>query len=272
MKFEKFIDSLIEFATTSGLKLIVAILLIFVGFRLVKIGVKAFSKSKVYSRMDPTARSFLKSFISITLKILLLITAAATLGVPMASMIALIGSAGLAIGLALQGSLSNIAGGFIILAFKPFVVGDYIEVGEYRGFVHGISIFYTKLYTMDNKKIMIPNSIISNQSLVDVSALPTRRVDLEFSVSYNSDISEVKRVLIHVADRHELVLKDPEPVIKLSEHDASSLKFIFRVWCATEDYWTVYYDMIEDVKKAFDENSIEIPYPQLDVHINNKGD
>ena len=267
MKWETFVDTIIEFCTTSGVKLIAAILIIAVGFRVVRFISNTFKKSKLYERLDAIIRSFMLSAIGILLKLLLVITAAATLGVPMTSMIAIIGSAGLAVGLALQGSLSNIAGGFIIMIFKPFFVGDYISVGKYEGVVHSISIFYTKIYTLDNKKIMIPNSVISNESLTDYTALPTRRVDLKFSAAYSSDIDEVKRLLQRVAQRHELVLKEPPPLIRLAEHDSSSLNFVLKVWCKTDDYWTVYYDIIENVKKEFDINGIEIPFPQLDVHM-----
>ena len=267
MKWDSFVNTIVTFCTTSGVKLIAAILIVVVGFRIVGVVSNAFKKSKLYERLDPNIRSFLRSSISVCLKIILVITAAATLGVPMTSMIAVIGSAGLAVGLALQGSLSNIAGGFIIMIFKPFYVGDYISVGQYEGVVHSISIFYTKIYTADNKKIMIPNSVISNESLTDFTALPTRRVDLDFTVAYSSDIHEVKRILQSAADTHVLVLKDPPSVIRLAGHDSGSLRFVLRVWCNTPDYWTVYYDILESVKKAFDENGVERPSSQLDVHL-----
>lgn len=267
MKRDTLVDSITEFCTTSGVKLIAAVLIIAVGFRVVGFISKTIKKSKLYERLDANIRSFMLSSIGIILKILLIITAAATLGVPMTSMIAIIGSAGLAVGLALQGSLSNIAGGFIIMIFKPFFVGDYISVGKYGGVVHSISIFYTKIYTPDNKKIVVPNSVISSETLTDYTALPTRRVDLKFSAAYSSDIDEVKNLLLGVAIRHELVLKEPQPLIRLAEHDTSSLNFVLKAWCKTDDYWTVYYDIIENVKKEFDNNGIEIPFPQLDVHM-----
>ncbi len=267
MKWETFVETIVEFCTTSGVKLIAALLIIIVGFRVVSVISNAFKKSKFYERLDPTMRSFLRSCITISLKIVLIITAAATLGVPMTSMVAVIGSAGLALGLALQGSLSNIAGGFIIMIFKPFFVGDYISIGQFEGVVHSISIFYTKIYTADNKKVMIPNSVISNESLTDYTALPTRRVDLKFSVAYSSDIGEVKRILQGIAERHELVLKDPPPLIRMAEHSGDALNFVLRVWCNTPDYWTVYYDIVESVKKEFEENGVERPSSQLDIHL-----
>ncbi|MCR5149703.1 MAG: mechanosensitive ion channel [Clostridiales bacterium] len=269
---EKLIEKIVEFCTTSGLKLLGAVLIIFIGFKVVKFLTGVVTRSKFYGKLEPTARSFCKSAVTISLKIIILVTAAAMLGVPMTSIIAVIGSAGLAIGLALQGGLSNIAGGFVILVFKPFMVGDYIEVGEFSGIVHSISVFYTKIYTLDNKKIMIPNSMMSSQSVVDFSALPTRRVDIKFSVAYDSDIDEVKNILIGVAEKEELVLSSPTPPFaRLKEHGDSALIFELRAWCNTEDYWTVFFDLTENVKKAFDENGIQIPFPQMDVHFDKDG-
>ena len=267
MNWESISTTIFEFFTESGAKLIGAVLIVLVGFKLSKLLTNVMKHAKLLGKLDATARSFFTSFTGVMIKILVLITAAATLGVPMASMVTVIGSAGLAVGLALQGSLSNIAGGFIILVFKPFVVGDFVVLGEYSGYIHGINIFYTKMYTMDNKKIMIPNSKISSETLVDVSALPTRRVDLNFTASYDADIDEVKDVLLSAADKHPLVLKEPAPFARLCEHESSALKFELRVWCETQNYWDVHYDLLEIVKKSFDENDIEIPYQQLDVNV-----
>lgn len=261
---------LIDFCMNSGLKLIGAILLLVIGFKAVNIFSKKMQKTKLYGRLEPTARTFLKSLTVIGLKILLIISAAIMVGVPMASMVAVIGSAGLAIGLALQGSLSNIAGGFIILVFKPFKVGDFIITVDASGTVEAINLFYTKIATPDNKVVMVPNSIISNQSLTDVSAKAQRRVDLTFNTSYNCNVEEVKNLLLKQAVMHSLSLKNPEPEARLSEHGASSLTFVLRVWCKNDDYWQVYFDLVESVKKVFDENGIEIPYQQVDVHIDNK--
>ena len=181
-------------------------------------------------------------------------------------MIAVIGSCGLAVGLALQGSLSNIAGGFIILVLKPFSVGDFITSGDIAGTVEEISIFHTKVLTVDNRRIIVPNSTISNATLTNVSALKERRVDLTFTAAYENDIDTVERVLTEACLNHELVLKEPEPFARLSAHKDCALEYTVRAWCKAEDYWTVYFDLIKDVKKAFDKNGISIPYPQLDVH------
>lgn len=261
---------LVEFSMESGLKVIGALVLVIIGFRLVNVFGNKMKKAKLYEKLEPTERSFMRSFIVIGLKILIVITAAIIIGIPTASMVAVLGSAGLAIGLALQGSLSNIAGGFIILVFKPFKVGDFITTVDATGTVESINLFYTKVVTVDNKVVMVPNSIISNQSLTDVSTKEERRVDLVFNTSYKCNVDEVKKILLDIALDCPLALKDPEPMARLNEHGVSSLGFVLRVWCKNEDYWTVYFDLMENVKKAFDEKGIEIPYQQLDIHIDNK--
>ncbi len=266
-----FMDTLVEkiydFAITYGFRLIAAILIIIIGFKLSKVFVNAYKKSKLYSRVDPTVGSFGKSCLSILIKAVAVISGAAILGVPMSSVVAAVTSAGLALGLALQGGLSNIAGGFIILVFKPFAVGDFITFGAHSGKVKSINLFYTKLITADNRQIMIPNSAITNDVLIDDTVLPTRRVDSQFCVSYTSDIDEVRRVILEVVGKDDQILTDPAPEVLLDKHDQSSINFISRVYCNTENYWAVKFRLNENVKKAFDENGIEIPYPQLDVHI-----
>lgn len=263
-------DKIVAFCMESGVKLVVAVVVLLIGFKLVDLLGKKFKNTKFYEKLDPTARTFFRSFITIALKIVLVIVAALIVGVPMASMVAVIGSAGLAIGLALQGSLSNIAGGFIILVFKPFKVGDFIETADAIGTVEAINIFYTKVLTVDNKVVHVPNSVISNQTLTDYSAKDLRRVDININTSYDSDIEKVKSVLLSVAEKTDKAVLDPAPQVRLVEHAASSLTFTFRVWCNTADYWDVYFDLLEGAKEAFDENGIEIPYQQIDVHVNNK--
>lgn len=255
-----------EFAVTYGGKLIGALLLLIIGFKVANIITKKASSSKAFGKIDASTRGFILNIISVLIKVLIGITALAIMGVPMTSMIAVIGSCGLAVGLALQGSLSNIAGGFIILVFKPFTVGDFITTGDVAGTVEDISIFHTKVLTGDNKRIIVPNSTISNATLTNVSALKERRVDLTFTAAYQNDIDTVEKVLTEVCSNHALVLRNPEPFARLSAHKDSALEYTVRVWCKAEDYWTVYFDLIKDVKKAFDKNGISIPYPQLDIH------
>ncbi len=264
------ISSLVEFCTSMGLKIVLGILILIVGFKLIGKLTNKMKVSKI-SKSDPTVSSFARSFTNIGLKIILIISVAALLGIPTTSMVALIGSAGLAVGLALQGSLGNIAGGFVILVFKPFVVGDFIQAGDNSGVITGINLFYTKIVTPDNKKVHIPNSIISNQTIVDVSSLPTRRDDFVYAVAYDSDVEKVKSVLLGIAMNNQFILDDPAPIVFMSGHGDSAIEFTLRVWCKNEDYWPLTYEMNSLVKAAFDENSISIPYPQVDVHIR-KGD
>ena len=249
------------------IQILFALLILIVGFRLVKVLMKKLSSGRLFSKLDPSVHSFLNNFIGIALKVLLIVTAASVLGVPMASIITLLGSAALAIGLSLQGSLSNLAGGVIILVFRPFKVGDYITCGEIAGTVTDIGIFYTHVTAVDNKVVIVPNAVITNASVTNFSANELRRLDLTFTTGYTSDIGQVKATLLAVADRHPHVLKDPAPMARLTAHGDSSLQFTCRVWVKSEDYWDVNFDLMEEVKKAFDEKGIQIPYPQLDVHI-----
>lgn len=260
------VNLLQEFAVTYGGKLIGALLLLIIGFKLTSLITKKISAAKALNKIDASTRGFIQSVINVLLKCLVGITALAVLGVPMTSMIAVIGSCGLAVGLALQGSLSNIAGGFIILVFKPFSVGDYITSGEISGTVEDIGIFHTKVLTNDNRRIIVPNSTISNATLTNVSALSLRRVDLTFTASYNTDIALVEKTLLSVCENHSMALSDPAPFARLSAHKDSALEYTVRVWCKADDYWTLYFDLIRDVKYAFDKAGIEIPYPQVDVH------
>lgn len=264
--FQKIYEMLAEYAVTYGGKIILSAVILIVGFKLIKVFTKKLSKAKGIGAIDSSTRSFLYNVIGVVLKILLIITVLAILGVPMASMVAVIGSCGLAIGLALQGSLGNIAGGFILMITKPFKVGDFVTCGDKSGTVEDIGLFYTTLMTADNRRITFPNSTISNDTLINVSAEKNRRVDLVFTASYNADTAKVKNTLLGVAEKHELIMKEPAPFARMSAHLESAVEYTLRVWCKAEDYWEVYYDMIENVKKAFDENGISIPYPQVDVH------
>ena len=265
--FEKLINTLYDFAVTYGLRLIGAIVLLIVGFKLVNWIVRMYKRSKLYERLDPTVRTFLKSVLSITCKLVIVLSAAALMGIPMSSMVALVTSAGLTIGLALQGGLSNIAGGFVIMVFKPFAVGDHITFSEYEGIVKSISLFYTKIITLDNRQIMVPNSTISNGILIDNSALPTRRIDVPFSVSYDSDLDRVREVILAAAQQDAAVLDIPSPQVLLEKQNDSSVDFVCRFYCKTERYWDALFGMNERIKRTLDENGIQIPYPQMDVHI-----
>lgn len=261
------IEKLLEWAATTGFKLIVGIIIISIGFKIIKKIVEHFIKFLERRDVDITLRKFLKSLITLALKVFLLMPVLGYWGIELSGIAALVASAGVAIGLALQGSLSNFAGGFIILLIRPFKVGDYIETSVYGGVVEQIGLFYTQLVTFDNKQILIPNGNLSNGSLINYSAKQTRRVDLTFSVGYENDIHHVKDILSKIVKRHELILKDPEPFIGVSAHSASSIDFVVKAWCNTDDYWNIYHDLLEQVKITFDKENISIPYPQMDLHL-----
>lgn len=262
----KLMETLEDIAVKYGGRLIAAIIILIVGFKFVNHLIKKLSQSKASSRLDPSARSVVYDVTAVLLKCVIAVTALAVMGIPMSSIVAVIGSCGLAIGLALQGSLANIAGGFILIVFKPFRVGDYISLGGVEGTVRDIGIFQIKVETTDNKVIIVPNSSASNATLTNYTANVTRRVDLKFTASYNDDINKVEEVLRSVCSRHPLVLEEPAPFARLSAHLDSALEYSVRVWCRSEDYWTVHYDLLKNVKYAFDENNISIPFPQVDVN------
>ena len=244
-----------------------AIAFVAIGFKLTSWFVGKLKKSKGFQKMDVSVASFLGSFINVALKILIVIIAGATVGMDVTALSAVLASAGVTVGLALQGSLSNLTGGIMILIFRPFKVGDYIDNHTDSGTVKEIGIFYTTLHTADNKTITVPNGLLSNATVVNYSTQPTRRVDMEFSVAYTSDIDKVNKVMRAVVEANDKVLKDPAPFTALLRQDASALVFVVRAWVNSSDYWNVYFSIGENMKKAFDTMGIEIPFNQLDVHL-----
>ncbi len=268
---DKVWNFLAELATTAGVRLLLAIVVLVIGLKLIKWTIKIIAKGKGYQKMEAGVQSFFKSFLNIVLDILLFITVASIVGIPITSFVTLLASAGVAIGLALQGALSNLAGGLMILIFRPFKVGDFIEANGHSGTVRAITVFYTILVTPDNKHVTMPNGSLTNSSIVNYSSEDTRRLDLTYSVSYDADIGKVKQLLLQAAETHQLVRKEPAPMARLKEHGDSSLNFLLRIWCRSGDYWTVQYDLLESVKTAFDQEGISIPYPQLDIHLKSAG-
>lgn len=258
-----------EYAKIYLPKLAVAIVIFIIGWILIKVllnGMKKLFQKKEY---DVTLENFLLSFTGILLKVILVITVVSTLGVEMTTFVAVLGAAGLAIGLALSGTLQNFAGGVMLLIFRHYKVGDWVEMQGYSGTVKEIQIFNTVLKTPDNKTIIIPNSPISTDSLVNYSTEAKRRVDFTIGIGYGDDIDAAKKILVDVISADERVDKDPEPFIALSELADSSVNLALRVWVDSGDYWGVYWDNLELIKKALDENNISIPYPQRDVHLHN---
>lgn len=264
---EKFLNWIIPILQDVGLKLLISIVIFIVCRFIIKMVVKTLRTGKAAQKMEPTVAHFLANFVNIVLYIILVVTIIAIMGVPMASVIAAIASAGVAIGLALQGALSNFAGGIMILLFHPFRVGDFIEVDGFSGTVDDIDVFYTFLKTGDNKAVTVPNGTIMSNSVVNYSVNGTRRVDLDIGVAYGNDIERVKAILLEEGSKHELVLKDPEPFCRLSAQGDSAITFTLRVWTETANYWQVRFDLLEAVHKRLEAEGVEIPFPQLDIHV-----
>lgn len=270
VSFEQLANKLVEFATTSGFKLLAVIILVIVGLKAIKWLKKWIRTSEKLDKIDSSLRSFAVSFLSVVLYALLFVTVLMILGVPATSFVAVLTTCAAAIGLALQGSLSNFAGGIMILLFKPFKVGDYIEAAGESGIVSEISVVYTELLTFDNKRITIPNGTLTNSVIENYSSEELRRVDLTFKTAYDCDMNTVKKVINSVIDSNPMALKNPEPFVRLSAHGESANEYTVRIWCKNADYWDVYFDTVERVEKAFNENGIKVPLNQLDVHVNNK--
>jgi len=254
------------------IKILIALVIYWLGNKLIKFVLNITGKAMEKANLDAGVQSFLKSAIKIVLFVVLVFGIVSYLGIATTGIAALFASAGVTVGLALQGSLSNLAGGVLILVLKPFKVGEYIIACGEEGTVTSIEILCTKLLTTDNKVVIIPNGALANGNITNYSREEFRRVDLVFGVAYDSDLKLVKNLLQQVGERHELTLKDEEhPVtVFINEFGASSIDFGFRVWCNNADYWTVKWAMMEQVKEAFDANNIEIPFNQLDVHMQNQ--
>ena len=250
-----------------GFKLIGAAIVLLAGLKLSKWSVNLWKKSKSYQKIDTTVAQFLANMLKVALYTIVIVSTVIIIGVPAASIIAILGSAGVAIGLALQGSLSNLAGSIMIMIFRPFKLGDYIEGGDVAGTVEDITMFYTIIRTPDNKVITAPNGSLSNENITNYSKKDTRRLDFNLSVAYGTDVDEVKTILRELAEANELVLKDPAPFLALKEHGKDSLTVLLRVWVKSGDYWTVNFAMLENIYNQFNERGIEIPFPQLDIHV-----
>ena len=248
-------------------KILTALVLLAVCLIVVKILMKTVDKMLQRTGIDRSLHTFIKTAIKVILLFLTVLIVADSLGIPMTSLIAVLSVAGLAVSLAIQNSLTNVAGGIQVLASKPFKVGDYVEVSGIEGHVTEVGILYTRITTWDNKLIQIPNSQISSEKIINHTAQPERRVDLKFTVSYDAPVDTVKEAALAVIKSHPLTLYTPEPTVRVSKYGDSSIEYTMRVWCATEDYWTVYYDMMEQVKAAFDKVGVEMTYPHVNVHM-----
>jgi len=257
----------IELIMAYAPKVLLAIITLVIGLWLIKIVTKITKKSMEKTKTDKTLIPFITNLISWGLKVLLLISVASMVGIATTSFIAVLGAAGLAVGLALQGSLANFAGGVLILIFKPYNMGDLIEVQGHLGVVKEVQIFNTILLSPSNKRIIIPNGAVSNGSIVNYSAEGVLRVDLVIGIAYESDIPKAKEVLYKVMSDHEHVLNDPQSTVAVSELADSSVNLVVRPWCKASDYWQVYFDITERAKANLEANGITIPFPQRDVHL-----
>ncbi|MFW6268410.1 MAG: mechanosensitive ion channel family protein [Marinilabiliaceae bacterium] len=260
-------DQIMEIIVYYGGKLLLAIVTLIVGLWIIGKLMKGMKRMFQARDIDEGLQSFLISLSGIALKVMLVISVVSMLGVQMTSFIAVLGAAGLAMGLALSGALQNFAGGVMILIFKPFKVGDYITAQGHSGTVEEIQIIHTILSTPDKKTIILPNGPVSTGALTNFSSEPQRRVDFTFGIGYNDDIDKARQVIREVIDKDERIFKDPEPFIAVMELGESSVNLVVRVWANAADYWGIFFDMQETVKKEFDKQGIHIPFPQRDVHL-----
>ncbi len=263
---QSFVQELIAWCTTAGIRLILCLILLIVGMKLIKWVVRRLRNGRGFSHLEPSLRSFLSSATSIALNVLLILTVAGILGVPMASFVTVLASCGVAIGLAMQGSLSNLAGGVMLLLFHPFRVGDSIETASASGTVRDISVFYTVLITPDNKTVTIPNGSLTNSVITNSSTMNQRRVDLDFTVSADADVKTVTRLLLDTASAHPKALKNPEPFARLIKSADGASTFSLRVWSSSEDFGAVQLDLLEQVKQRLDQAGISAPRQKLEIY------
>lgn len=250
-----------------GISIITALLVFVLGRLIVNLLINVLGKVLNRTSLDTILVEFIQTIVRVLLMIFVIVAALDQLGLNTTSLIAVLGAVGLAVGLALQGSLQNFASGFLLLVLRPFKAGDYVEAAGTGGVVEKISIFSTVMRTPDNKEVTIPNGAIYGGNIINYSARPTRRVDLVFGISYGDDIKKAKEVMTEAVTSDPRVLKDPAPTVAVMELADSSVNFIVRPWVNTDDFWPVYWDMTEKIKIALDDNGITIPFPQMDVHM-----
>jgi small conductance mechanosensitive channel len=263
----KLLDTIYGLLTVYGLRVIAAVVIFIVGRWVAKGVANVIKRIMLKSKVDETLVSFVRNLSYIALLAFVVIAALNQLGIQTASFIAVLGAAGLAVGLALQGSLGNFAAGVLMIIFKPFKVGDFIEGAGVAGTVEQIEIFTTQLKTPDNKTIIIPNAKLTGDNITNFTIKGTRRVDFVFGIGYGDDIDKARAIIKEIIDQDERVMKEPEPVIVVSELGDSSVNFTVRAWTTVGDYWSFYFDTVENVKKQFDAQGVSIPFPQRDVHI-----
>ena len=269
MDWNAILNSIISWATNTGIKIIIALVVMLVSFKIVKWLCKKIEKSGEKKNADKTVMKTAAYAVGILLRCVIVVCLIGYLGIDTSAITALIASLGVCIGLAVNGTLSNLAGGVLILVTRPFKVDDFIEAQGISGTVTDIHITSTKIVTGDNKVVYVPNGSLANGNIINYSEKETRRVDFEFSIAYSADSDKAKAIITDILKSHELTLKDSEPFVKIAAHGDSAIVIKARVWTKSADYWTVNFDVMEAVKKEFDKNGIEIPFNQMDVHIKN---
>ena len=263
------VSALSAWVLNTGIKIIVSLIVLTISFRIIKKITRKITKKGEAGKYDKTITKTLAYTFSIGMKTLVIVSIVGYLGIDTSGITALIASLGVCIGLAVNGAVSNLAGGVVILVTRPFKVDDYIEAQGISGTVEDIHMICTKIRTPDNKVIYVPNGSLANGNIINYSEKETRRLELKFSIAYDSDYEKAKALIWDVVTSHELVLSDPTPFVRMSAHDDSAITVTARVWTKNSDYWNVNFDLLESVKKALDDNGIEIPYNQLDVHVKN---
>ena len=267
MDWNAVLNSIVGWATNTGIKILIALVLLLVSFKIIKVVCRKIEKSAEKKHADKTLVKTAMYVLGLALRVIVVVCLIGYLGIDTSAITALIASLGVCIGLAVNGAVANLAGGVVIILTRPFRVDDFIEAQGHSGTVEDIHITCTRLRTGDNKVVYIPNGALSNGTIVNYSEKDTRRVDFTFSIGYGDDFEKAKKIITDICTAHELVLKDQPVLVRVTAHNTSSIDLVTRVWVNSDDYWTVNFDILEAVKTAFDKEGIEIPFNQLDVHV-----
>ena len=263
------LDTIVSWATNTGLKLLIALVLMFVSFKIINWVSKRIMKNGEKKNLDKTLLKTISYLVKIGGKVIVTVCLVSYVGIDTSAITALIASLGVCIGLAVNGAVSNIAGGVLILVTRPFKVDDFIEAQGVSGTVTDIHMVNTTVVTGDNRVVHIPNGVLATGNIINYSEKELRRVDFNFSIAYDADFNKARSIVEDILKSHELVLDDPAPFVRMSKHAASSIDIVARAWVKSGDYWTVNFDVLENVKAEFDKNHIEIPFEQIDVHVKN---
>lgn len=270
INWNEILGTIVDVCVDVALKILFSVIVLIIGRIIIKAVSKRMRKSRALEKADPMAKKFFEAFVKIALNISLVVLIVAIMGVPMASIVAVIGSVGVAISLAVQGTLSNLSSGLMLLVFKPFKLDDYVESGDYGGTVTDMGVFYTTLTAPDNRTIVIPNSELTASILVNYSTKDTRRLEIKLNVEYGCDVDKVKQVISNILASHEEILTDKAPFIRLTEFGESALCVTVRVWCKGSEFWGLKFNLIEEINEAFNKEGITIPFNQLTVTIDQK--